>query len=128
MTQFLPVVGFLVLAVLSVTAARRAIRPRSVDTALPPQVVRQIFVESVTGFGWRIVDDGDPLVAQSSLLAGPRQRITLTCRTANGRTDATAEVTWYEGRWIGMPQHPWTLQWRMRRFVRAVENEDPTAN
>jgi hypothetical protein len=126
--QFVYALGFAALVILWVTATRRAIRARTVDTALPPAHVRQIFADAVTGMGWRIVDEGEPLVAQSTILTGPRQRIVLHTGVAHGRTYAAAEVTWYDGRWIGMPRRPWTLQWRMDRFVREVERADPTAN
>jgi hypothetical protein len=125
--MLLYVVVVLAVAILLNTAARKGMRPRDVETTLSPDALRRIFASTVTGWGWRIVDDGNPIVAQSHIAFGIRQRIALATETTLGRTFARIEVVKYDGQWIGMPREPWTLRMRINTFLMAVRTKDPTA-
>ena len=109
--------------------AYRSLRSRDLDTALPPARLRELFAETVAGFGWRIVEDGDPYVAESGLLTLSYQRIGLTLEPlGGGRTEARVDVLRYSGQWlVPFPHRPHTIRWRINAFVRAVLAEDPTA-
>ena len=48
---------------------------RVVATGLPIEQIRNVFVQKVAGSTWKIVDDGNPMIAQSPLLTGIRQQI-----------------------------------------------------
>jgi hypothetical protein len=101
----------------------RGIKPRTFETKLDPHQVRSIFVDRVAHTGWKIVDDGNPLVAQSSLAAGIRQQIGLTIRTENGQT----MVHVGPHRWVtkrGIPKKAHTLRIRMNSFVDSVRAHD----
>ena len=50
---------------------------RVVTTGLPIEQIRNVFVQKVAGSTWKIVDDGNPMIAQSPLLTGIRQQIGL---------------------------------------------------
>lgn len=67
------------------------IKPRRFATALSPDLVRSLFQERVARTGWKVVDDGNPLIVQSSLATGIRQQIGLDVAPDGGRTVA--------GRW-----------------------------
>jgi hypothetical protein len=113
--------------VVSFIVARRSVRSRRVSTTLPPEVVRRLFVENVTGFGWRVAKDGNPLVAQSTLLAGRRQRVALTVRRDGDRTVAVVDVVRYAGQLTRVPVRPHTIRLRVAAFLRAVVAADPGA-
>lgn len=116
-----------VLVALALWAQRRLIRPRAVDTALSPETLRAVFARTVTGVGWRIVDEeGEPLVAESWWLTG-WQRIGLSTARHGDRTRARVEVLSYSGQLFGMPRRPYTLGWRIDSFLGAVAERDPTA-
>mgnify|MGYP007094066464 FL=1 len=64
---------------------------RVVTTGLPIEQIRNVFVQKVAGSTWKIVDDGNPMIAQSPLLTGIRQQIGLEVEQNGGRS--TARVT-----------------------------------
>lgn len=128
--QLMIFVAVLVFGALWLRAVFHRMRPRDLDTALPPDALRQLFEETVVAWGWNLEDDGNPMVARSSLLTGfQRQRIGLTVHgTTGGRTAATVEVISYEGQWLlKVPKSPYTVIWRIERFLAAVHQADPTA-
>lgn len=101
----------------------KGIKPRSFETSLDPDRVRSLFEQRVARAGWKIVDDGNPMVAQSSLITGIRQQIGLTTRTNNGRT----KVLVGPERWVtkfGVPKKGHTIRMRMNSFVEAVRAHD----
>ncbi len=102
-------------------------RIRDIETVLPPETLRELFRECVAGAGWRIMEEGNPMVARSIFFIGSRQRIALTTEPLGDRTAARIEVLAYDGKWSGLPRKPYTLWFRMRSFVRAVEAADPSA-
>ncbi|MDR1441791.1 MAG: hypothetical protein LBJ02_05290 [Bifidobacteriaceae bacterium] len=109
------------------TWLERGIRHRRFCTSLPPDRIRDIFVQKVASTGWSVVDDGNPMVAQSPLITGIRQQIRLTLQEAkDGRVSGSISVE----RWLakhGTPTKGHTLRLRMEAFCTAVQREDPTA-
>ncbi len=105
----------------------RGFRARTVDTRLPVEQLRTIFEQTVSGKGWAIVDYGNPIVAQSGLLAGIRQQIALTTRTTEHGTQARICVPRYSKKVFGGPTKAYTLRWRMGAFLSAVQAADVSA-
>ncbi len=102
----------------------RGFRPRNVDTRLSPDQLARIFTETVAGTGWSVVDNGNPMVAQSTLLAGIRQQIALRISENNGRTRARIEVIRYSKKIFGGATKAYTLRWRMNSFLTQVQRAD----
>jgi hypothetical protein len=124
----LPVLFALVVTAIALLVRRVALegmRTRTVDTALSPDEVRALFADAAAGLGWRVWDEG-PVVAQSTILAGVRQRIELETGRAGGRTQARVGVTRYDGQWVRWPRRPWPLRRRINRFLAALAAADPT--
>ena len=65
---------------------------RVVTTGLPIEQIRNVFVQKVAGSTWKIVDDGNPMIAQSPLLTGIRQQIGLEVEQNGGRNMARVSV------------------------------------
>lgn len=100
------------------------IKPREFETTLRPEQLREIFHERVVRAGWKLVDDGNPLVAQSSLATGIRQQIGLHTVAADGHT----RVVVGPHRWVTkglVPKKAHTLRIRINSFVQAVQAKDP---
>ncbi|MGW4397832.1 hypothetical protein ACWEHA_21295 [Amycolatopsis nivea] len=110
------------------TFKTRGFRPRRVETSLSAEQLRGIFAEKVAGHGWSIVDDGNPMVAQSSLLAGIRQQIALSVAEGNGRSVADLAVTRYSKKALGGATKAYTLRWRMNAFLSHVQRLDASAS
>jgi len=85
-----------------------------------------LFTDRVARSGCKIVDDGNPLVAQSSLATGIRQQIGVqVAKAANGET--TVRVG--PNRWVtkyGVPKKGHTIRLRLNSFVEAVRAQDPS--
>lgn len=121
-------IGVLVLLIVGYMAyaswLTEGMKPRSFDTAVPADRLRALFTGKVARAGWKVVDDGNPIVAQSSLATGIRQQIALTVR-ADG-PDRT-EVVVGPQRWVtkwGVPKKAHTIRMRLNAFVEAVRAED----
>lgn len=85
---------------------------RVVTTGLPIEQIRNVFVQKVAGSTWKIVDDGNPMIAQSPLLAGIRQQIELEVGQNGGRNMARVMVLrWTEK--YGIPNKAYTLRMRL---------------
>ena len=65
---------------------------RTIVTNASPEQVRDVFVRKVAGSTWKIVDDGNPMIAQSPLVTGIRQQIGLEVSQEGGRCRARVEV------------------------------------
>lgn len=103
----------------------KGIRPRHFATRLPVHEVRRIFDEKVARTGWKVVDDGNPMIAQSSLITGIRQQISLETTT-----DSTGQTTVVVGpqRWVtkwGVPKKGHTIRMRVNAFVASAKGSDP---
>lgn len=111
-----------------ITWLKNSIKNRSFTTTATPDQVRAIFAEKVAKTGWKVVDDGNPMVAQSSLAAGIRQQLRLVTNTdATGQTAVQVGpsriVT--KGWFLRVPAKAHTLRIRMNSFVKAVSALDP---
>lgn len=107
----------------------KGIKPRVFHTTTRPDQLRDLFTQKVAGSGWKVVDDGNPMVAQSPLATGIRQQISLDLdHDANvGRT----KVRVGPQRWIskrGTPTKAHTIRVRLNSFVHAVRQVDPSIN
>lgn len=104
-----------------------SVKMRRISTSLTPEQLRQVFAAKVATAGWSIVDEGDPIVAQSSLIAGRRQQLSLRIvGSDNGVTQAVWEIPRYVTKG-GVPYKAHTLRMRRERFVNAVLALDPAA-
>lgn len=106
---------------------RHGFRPRRVETTLSGQQLRHLFKKKVARNGWSITDDGNPMVAQSALLAGIRQQISLRISEANGRTVGELAVIRHSKKVFGGPTKAYTLRWRMNAFLSQVRRLDTSA-
>lgn len=125
--------GLIAVTALYETAKRHAFRPRLVHTSLSDDDLRGIFRDTVSGRGWSIIDDGNPIVAQSSMLTGVRQQIALHTDTKNedrddGGTEARIAVVRYSRKALRGTTKAHTLRWRMKAFLTAVRSADLSAS
>jgi hypothetical protein len=74
------------------------------------------------------VDDGNPMVAQSGLLAGIRQQIALQLDENGDRTRARIAVTRYSKKVFGGATKAYTLRWRMNSFISQVSRADSSVS
>lgn len=104
------------------------IKARKISTTLSPDVLRSLFEQKVGRAGWKIVDSGNPIVAQSSLATGIRQQIGLQITSAGGsRTDAVIAPHRLVRKLTGVPTKAHTLRIRMNSFATAVQAQDRSA-
>lgn len=102
----------------------KGIKPREFETRVPRAQLRDVFSEKVARTGWKIVDDGNPMIAQSSLATGIRQQISLELRDEG----ATTVVRVGPQRWVtkwGVPKKGHTIRMRLDSYVNAVRDFDP---
>lgn len=98
-------------------------QPRSFSTSLDEHALRELFADRVARAGWKVVDDGNPMVAQSSMLSGIRQQIYLRL----AEHDGGLRVTTGPSRWVtswGVPKKAHTIRMRLNSFVSAVQSRD----
>ncbi len=106
----------------------RSVAPRVIETNLNADQLRNVFDVSVAKAGWKIVDTGNPRVAQSSLLTGMRQQISLTIgETEDGKQIAVVQVPRLVVKLGGVPTKAHTLRMRMNSFTEAVAARDRDA-
>ncbi len=106
----------------------RSVSPRVIETELSETELRGLFDRNVGTTGWKIVDTGNPRVAQSSLLTGIRQQISLTIgESDNGTRVAVVQVPRLVVKLTGVPTKAHTLRMRMNSFTNAVEARDRQA-
>jgi hypothetical protein len=101
---------------------RKGIQSRQFVTSLPADEVRRLFAAKVGGFGWHVVDDDNPIVAQSPLLGGRRQQISLQIVPMGAQTQLKIWVSrmWTKGLFNKVPYKAHTLRLRMNAFERAT--------
>lgn len=102
----------------------KGIQPRELTTRVPTGELRRLFELKVAGAGWKVVDDGNPMVAQSPLLTGIRQQIAMQVRD---NADGTTTVRVGPQRWVtswGVPAKAHTIRMRLNGFVTAVRSAD----
>ena len=100
-----------------------SVRARVFTTNLTNAQVRHIFTDKVATKGWKVTEDGNPIIAQSSLATGKRQQIGLTTTPHNGQTMVRiAPVRLIvRGRFIKIPSKAHTLRLRMDSFTKAIQ-------
>lgn len=103
----------------------RAIKPRTFTTTLAPNEVRALFEAKVARAGWKVVDDGNPLIAQSSLATGIRQQIALQTSPNGTGTKVVVGAQRWVRKWYGVPTKAHTIRLRLNSFVAAVRAQDP---
>jgi Flp pilus assembly CpaF family ATPase len=107
---------------------RRGFRPRRVGTRLSPDYLRTVFRTTVASDGWRLIDDGNPMVAQSSPAAGRRQQIAMHLDPVTHGTDVRIAVVRYSRTAIGSTTKARTLRSRINAFLKEVQQADQTAD
>lgn len=106
----------------------RGIKPRMFSTTVEPERLRVLFEEKVARAGWKIIDDGNPMVAQSSLATGIRQQVALDLASpAGGPTRVRVGPNRWVTKW-GVPKKAHTIRMRLNSFVAAVQAADPTVD
>ncbi|MDQ1743353.1 MAG: hypothetical protein QOE23_1692 [Pseudonocardiales bacterium] len=74
------------------------------------------------------MDTGNPVVAQSSLVAGTRQQIGLYTESTDGGTRVRLVALRFRRKVLtGTPTKGHTLRLRMNSFVDGVRQQDPSA-
>lgn len=107
---------------------KNGIKARHITTTMRPDAIRRVFEQTVSRASWKIVDDGNPMLAQSSLATGIRQQIGLTTSVgANNRTQAVIAPHRLTRKLIGTPTKAHTLRIRMNSFAGAIQAQDPSA-
>ena len=100
---------------------RNGVKPREFATQLSVEQVKQLFVQKVAHTGWKIIDDDNPMVAQSSMLSGIRQAISMQV-TPHG--DGLAVRIWVSRLSVkGLARVPYkahTIRMRMNAFENVV--------
>jgi len=105
---------------------KASVMNRTFTTNATVEQVRANFEEKVAKTGWKIVDDGNPMIAQSSLAAGQQLRL-VTNTSADGQTKVRVGPSRLvvKGFILKVPSKAHTLRVRMDSFVKAVEALDP---
>ena len=127
---FLGIVAIIVVAIGYQSMLRKGMRTRIVATSLSDDEIRRLFIKHVVGSTWKLVADGEPMIAQSSLVSGIRQQIALSLGDDSnypGRTIAKVEVIRYVRKVLGGPTKAHTLRIRMNAFMNAVARADRSA-
>lgn len=102
-------------------------RTRQVTTTLGRDQIRRIFATKVAVLGWRIVDDDEPMIAESTPWAGVQQQLALWVDDDESLRVATVGVVRYSKRVFGGLTKAHTLRMRMNSFVSGVKEADPSA-
>lgn len=106
---------------------RQGIRTRVLDSRLSADQLREIFSGKVARAGWSLVDTGNPMVAQSALIAGTRQQIGLfTEPTSQGTQVRVVALRFQRKVLTGTPTKGHTLRIRMNSFIDGVRQQDPS--
>ncbi|HQZ36153.1 MAG TPA: DUF2510 domain-containing protein [Ilumatobacteraceae bacterium] len=113
---------FIVVVVVYQSMLKKGIRARVLVSNLSADQLRAIFASKVATLGWKVIDNDNPTVAQSPLLSGRRQQISLTMtRESNGiRCHIAPSRVWVK--FGGVPYKAHTLRMRLNAFERAVVN------
>lgn len=105
----------------------RGFRPRAVATRLSADQLRTIFRETVAGEDWSVIDDGNPIVAQSSLVTGVRQQIALHLDDGEHGAQAHIAAVRYSRNAFGRTAKASILRRRMNAFLTEVRRADDAA-
>jgi hypothetical protein len=104
------------------------IRTRVLHSHLSEDHLRELFASKVASHGWHVEEPGNPLVAQSSLLAGIRQQVGLRF-LPDGEAPTVVEVKPYrvvkKTFGFGAPTKAHTIRLRINAFIKAAQAADP---
>lgn len=103
---------------------KRGFVAHHVVTSLRPDEIRAIFDRTVAVFGWKIVSDGDPRLAQSPIYTGVRQQIGLEMETTANQTEVLISPARWSARNGVFPRKAHTMRIRLKRCARAIEAAD----
>lgn len=106
---------------------KKGISMRAFKSRLSPDQLRQLFEDKVCRSGWKIVDDGNPMVAQSSLVTGVRQQIGLRITEEEGLSTVLVGPERWISSW-GVPKKGHTIRIRLNSFVESVRERDGSIN
>ncbi len=106
---------------------QNGVKARRVVTSLDPTALRSVFETTVVRTGWKMVDDGNPMVAQSSLATGLRQQISLKVEGNDNRSTALVGPSRMVTRLGGVPTKGHTIRLRLNSFTREIQRRDPSA-
>lgn len=116
-------VGIIIVVISYQSWLRQGVRARDLSTQMTVAQVKAAFGAKVAGMGWKVIDDDNPMVAQSGLLGGRRQEISMRLTPVDG---GLAIHIWPSRLWTkGLAQVPYkahTIRMRMNAFERAVSS------
>jgi hypothetical protein len=120
--------GVAVLAVLAVVYflydawKRKAVASQSFTSTADPDLIRDAFERKVATTGWKIIDDGNPMIAQSPLIAGIRQQVALdlTLQAESVRGEYST-LRYVRKMLTGTPTKAVTLAARKSAFFRELD-------
>ena len=101
---------------------RKGLRPRTMTTSLTGDQLRTLFAQKVANLGWKVIDNDNPLIAQSPLIAGIRQQITCTMTKAGNSIRCDIRPTRVVKKWGNRPTKAHTLRMRLNAFENAVNS------
>lgn len=101
---------------------RKGLRPRTMTTSLTGDQLRTLFAQKVANLGWKVIDNDNPLIAQSPLIAGIRQQITCTMTKAGNGIRCDIRPTRVVKKWGNRPTKAHTLRMRLNAFENAVNS------
>lgn len=105
---------------------KKGIRSRTYVTKASPDDLRRIFAAKVASSGWKVVDDGNPVVAQSPLITGIRQQIAMHMQQDDGGIRVKIGPQRWVTKW-GVPKKGHTIRFRLNGFESALRQLDSTA-
>ncbi len=118
-------VAFLALYAAFVYWKHQVVKPVALTSTSPPEVIRDVFARKVATTGWKIVDDGNPMIAQSPLLGGIRQQVALTLLPADGGVKVEYETIRYVRKALSRtPTKAITLASRKGAFLKELKKVD----
>lgn len=105
----------------------KSIRPRRIQTHLSIDQLDSVFTNQVAGKGWKVVDDGNPMIAQSPLMTGIRQQIQMMVVDQGPTRSVVVEPIRIVRKRFGAPSKAHTLRFRMNSFAKKVSSMDQNA-
>ena len=121
-------VAFLIVGIAYNLWKRRAVKSQSFTSSADPDLIRDAFERKVATTGWKIVDDGNPMIAQSPLIAGIRQQVALNLTVDGAHVRGQYVTLRYVRKMLtGTPTKAVTLAARRSAFFKELArlNADP---
>lgn len=100
----------------------RVVRPKTFVSHLHPETIRTAFEAKVATTGWKIIDAGNPMIAQSPLLGGIRQQVALLLEPHAQGVEGSYETIRYVKKVLsGVPTKGVTLGLRKSAFFKELK-------